>query len=104
MSSSQRQKTANQLNAAILTSKGQDKGTNTLGSYQAARLHSLSSELNSINIHSSVCFVHADSKLPTILKMLCWSQEQLAEKVEFPQLSLNGEWVNDEQTQMNTSR
>jgi len=48
--------------------------------------------------------VHADSKLPTILKMLCWSQEQLAEKVEFPQLSLNGEWVNDEQTQMNTSR
>jgi len=36
--------------------------------------------------------------------MLCWSQEQLAEKVEFPQLSLNGEWVNDEQTQMNTSR
>ena len=49
---SQRQKTASELNAAILTSQCQDK----------------------------------DPKLPQLLKILLWAQNQLSEKVTFPQM------------------
>jgi hypothetical protein len=48
----QRQKTASELNAAILTSQRQEK----------------------------------DPKLPSLLKMLLWAQNQLAEKINFPQI------------------
>ncbi|CAG8662065.1 10350_t:CDS:2 [Ambispora leptoticha] len=48
----QRQRTASELNAAILTSQSQDK----------------------------------DPKLPSLLKMLVWAQNQLDEKLSFPQI------------------
>ncbi|KAI8988749.1 CTLH/CRA C-terminal to lish motif domain-containing protein [Pilobolus umbonatus] len=52
----QRQKTASELNAAILTSQSQEK----------------------------------DPKLPNLLKMLAWSQEQLDEKMNYPRIE---NWV-----------
>mmetsp|Transcript_23543 Transcript_23543/g.38683 ORF Transcript_23543/g.38683 Transcript_23543/m.38683 type:complete len:226 (-) Transcript_23543:207-884(-) len=54
LDNSQRQKTASELNAAILTSQCQEK----------------------------------DPKLPSLLKMLIWSEDQLAEKeVKFPRIN-----------------
>lgn len=50
----QRQKTASELNAAILTSQCQDK----------------------------------DPKLPAMLKLLMWTQEQLREHAEFPEMDV----------------
>lgn len=50
----QRQKTASELNAAILTSQCQEK----------------------------------DPKLPALLRMLSWSQRQLAERADFPEMDL----------------
>lgn len=52
----QRQKTASELNAAILMSQSQEK----------------------------------DPKLPNLLKMLTWSQEQLDERMTFPKIE---DWV-----------
>jgi len=49
---SQRQRTASELNAAILTSQSQDK----------------------------------DPKLPNLLKMLVWSQDELEEKILYPKM------------------
>ncbi|CEI93790.1 Putative Lish motif-containing protein [Rhizopus microsporus] len=52
----QRQKTASELNAAILISQSQEK----------------------------------DPKLPNLLKMLAWSQEQLDERMNYPRIE---NWV-----------
>lgn len=57
----QRQKTASELNAAILTSQCQEK----------------------------------DPKLPALLKMLLWSQEQLKESVDFPVMDLEKGSLSD---------
>jgi len=55
LDNAQRQKTASELNAAILTSQCQEK----------------------------------DPKLPALLKMLLWSQQQLDEKANFPKMNLH---------------
>eukprot|EP00002_Diphylleia_rotans_P036016 TRINITY_DN789_c0_g2_i1.p1 TRINITY_DN789_c0_g2~~TRINITY_DN789_c0_g2_i1.p1 ORF type:complete len:227 (-),score=73.36 TRINITY_DN789_c0_g2_i1:296-976(-) len=53
LDSSQRQKTASELNAAILASQGQEK----------------------------------DPKLPNLLKLLTWCQNQLDEKIKYPRIN-----------------
>ena len=67
---SQRQKTASELNAAILTVQCQEKG-----------------KLHFINLF---CLLYVNScvepKLPSLIKMLIWSQNLLEEKANFPHI------------------
>ncbi|KAG8490152.1 hypothetical protein CXB51_015580 [Gossypium anomalum] len=63
-----RLKTANEVNAAILTSQSHEKGLHTIGN-----ICSLSWEI-----------VHP--KLHSLLKMLIWAQNQLDEKATYPQI------------------
>ena len=68
---SQRQRTASELNAAILTSQSQEK----------------------------------DPKLPNMLKMLVWAQDELDEKVLFPKMKnlVTAELVEGNNTTTNNS-
>lgn len=68
---SQRQKTASELNAAILSSQCQEKGI-----------------IDDITVISVLLFtpLPVDPKLPQLLKLLMWSQEQLSKKLHFPQI------------------
>ena len=64
----QRQKTASELNAAILTSQCQEK----------------------------------DPKLPTLLKMMSWSQKLLAEKADFPTMDIEKAILSNSQSSSHT--
>ncbi|MBA0598775.1 hypothetical protein Gorai_008522, partial [Gossypium raimondii] len=71
---SQRLKTANEVNAAILTSQSHEKGLNTINN-----IRSLSLEI----VHY---FFSSDPKLHSLLKMLIWAQNQLDEKATYPRI------------------
>lgn len=73
----QRQKTASELNAAILTAQCQEKGREGRGEYEVLR-RSLT--------HRHPVF-YADPKLPALLKMLIWAQQQLGEKATYPRIT-----------------
>ncbi|XP_019440269.1 PREDICTED: glucose-induced degradation protein 8 homolog isoform X1 [Lupinus angustifolius] len=68
LGTSQRLKTASEVNAAILTSQGHEKGLCLLQKLFLA-------------------IFYLDPKLPSLLKMLIWSQNQLDEKAAYPRIN-----------------
>jgi len=68
---SQRQKTASELNQAILTSFAQEKGKHVL---------------IFVVMYIYTCI---DPRLPNLLKTLLWAQEQLKSKAIFPEMDLS---------------
>lgn len=98
---SQRLKTASEVNAAILTSQSREKGKANLVNLSLQFAHSkFNSPCNTVHFYRFLlthCFrlftyyfwlySLPDPKLPSLLKMLIWAQNQLDEKAAYPRIN-----------------
>ncbi|KAH7545948.1 hypothetical protein FEM48_Zijuj01G0148200 [Ziziphus jujuba var. spinosa] len=87
---SQRLKTASEVNAAILTSQSHEKDAVKLGSCKT--LHNQGSQYGNmvtgfVHLLLSDAYGLNDPKLPSLLKMLIWAQNQLDEKAAYPRIN-----------------
>lgn len=86
MDVAQRQKTASELNAAILASQSQASSvarSGWAGDLQSARCDCHEAATRAPPFP---CLQEAEPKLPNLLKLLIWAQKQLDEKAVYPRI------------------